>query len=88
MVARLFLNNKLLPYCGPFASFLVFNTIGVYHQHHMCEALAPHVRSISTTCAEHQHIYKKSKREGFIIIIINVVRRNNELIEGKVLSKC
>ena len=38
MVARLFLNNKLLPYCGPFASFLVLNTIGVYHQHHTCGA--------------------------------------------------
>ncbi len=49
MVARLFLNNKLLPYCGPFASFLVLNTIGVYHQHHMCEASAPYVRSTNTS---------------------------------------
>jgi len=24
------------------------------------------VRSISTTCVEHQHFYKKGKREGFI----------------------
>jgi len=87
MVVHLFPNNKLIPFRELFASYLVLSTIGVYHQHHMCGVSAPHVRSISTTCAEHQHVYQKDTRESIIIIIINVARRNNELIEAKVLSK-
>ena len=38
MAAYLFPNNKLLPFRELFASYLVLNTIGVYHQHHMCGA--------------------------------------------------
>jgi len=49
MVAYLFTNNKLISFRELFASYLVLNTIGVYHQHHMCGVSAPHVRSINTS---------------------------------------
>jgi len=49
MVVHLFPNNKLIPFRELFASYLVLSTIGVYHQHHMCGASAPHVRSTNTS---------------------------------------
>ena len=49
MVVHLFPNNTSLPFRELFTSYLVLSTIGVYHQHHMCEASAPHVRSTNTS---------------------------------------
>mgnify|MGYP001720472535 FL=1 len=49
MIVHLFPNNKLIPFRELFASYLVLSTIGVYHQHHTCEASAPHVRSTNTS---------------------------------------
>lgn len=45
--------------------YLVLRTIGVYHQHHMCGALARYVRSISTTA-------KACKLSAIMFIIMNI----------------
>nr|WP_313980016.1 hypothetical protein [uncultured Prevotella sp.] len=41
--------NKLNPFIYHISMCLVLRTIGVYHPHDMCEALARYVRSINTS---------------------------------------
>ena len=75
MVVHLFPNNKSLPFRELFTSYLVLNTIGVYHQHHMCGASAPHVRNTNTST---KVSLKTSKMNGILSRFLHIIPFKNK----------
>lgn len=59
-----FLTNKI-GYSTRVSYFICTIT---YQQHYVCEASAPHVRSINTICANIQHMHKERIMGGVIAI--------------------
>ena len=60
MVIQLFPDNKLLASRQHIASHLVPSTIGVYHQHHMCEAITHRLKMAVEVHDGHYAVYSKT----------------------------